>query len=58
VPAPAPLVAPAPAPVAPAGVVYANCDDVKAHGAAPIHPGDPGWQQKFDRDGDGVGCES
>ncbi|TFC37028.1 excalibur calcium-binding domain-containing protein, partial [Cryobacterium sp. MDB1-18-1] len=26
-------------------------------GAAPIHPGDPGWQSKFDRDGDGIGCE-
>jgi outer membrane biosynthesis protein TonB len=57
VPAPAPIPAPAAAPV-PVGVVYANCDDVKAHGAAPIHPGDPGWQPKFDRDDDGVGCES
>ena len=36
---------------------YKNCDDVRAHGAAPIYPGDPGWQQKFDRDRDGVGCE-
>jgi endonuclease YncB( thermonuclease family) len=36
---------------------YANCDAVRAAGAAPIHPGDPGWQQKFDRDRDGVGCE-
>jgi hypothetical protein len=37
---------------------YQNCDAVRAAGAAPIHPGDPGFQQKFDRDGDGVGCES
>ena len=37
---------------------YANCSEVKAAGAAPIHAGDPGWQSKFDRDGDGVGCES
>ncbi|WP_241980946.1 excalibur calcium-binding domain-containing protein [Cryobacterium sp. MDB1-18-1] len=22
-----------------------------------MHPGDPGWQSKFDRDGDGIGCE-
>ena len=55
-PAPAPVPPPAPAP-APAAY-YKNCDDVRAHGAAPIHPGDPGWQQKFDRDQDGVGCES
>jgi hypothetical protein len=41
-----------------ASVYYQNCDDVRANGAAPIHPGDPGFQQKFDRDGDGVGCES
>ena len=36
---------------------YKNCDAVRAAGAAPIHPGDPGWQQKFDADHDGVGCE-
>jgi hypothetical protein len=57
-PAPAPQVAPAPAPAPAASVVYANCDDVRAHGAAPIHPGDPGFQPKFDRDNDGVGCEN
>lgn len=61
-PAPAPPVeqpAPAqPAPQAPSeSVSYANCDAVRAAGAAPIRSGDPGWQQKFDRDGDGVGCE-
>ncbi|WP_233517950.1 excalibur calcium-binding domain-containing protein [Geodermatophilus marinus] len=22
-----------------------------------MYPGDLGWQQKFDRDNDGVGCE-
>jgi len=49
-------VAPAPAP-APAGVYYQNCDAVRAAGAAPIYPGDPGFQSKFDRDGDGTGCE-
>ena len=38
-------------------VHYKNCDDVRAHGAAPIRPGDPGWQSKFDRNHDGVGCE-
>lgn len=47
--------------VAPAPVVgspsYANCDAVRAAGAAPIYASDPGFQQKFDRDNDGVGCE-
>ncbi|MBO0895726.1 DUF1524 domain-containing protein [Arthrobacter sp. zg-ZUI10] len=58
--APAPDSAPAPDPVpaAPEDVHYENCDAVKAAGAAPIRVGDPGWQPKFDRDGDGVGCEN
>ncbi|MGK5168883.1 GmrSD restriction endonuclease domain-containing protein [Geodermatophilus sp. CPCC 205761] len=61
-PAPAPVPAPAPAPVVPVpapapGPSYANCDAVRAAGAAPIRAGDPGWDQKFDRDRDGVGCE-
>jgi endonuclease YncB( thermonuclease family) len=42
---------------APTSIRYQNCDAVRAAGAAPIHAGDPGWQSKFDRDGDGVGCE-
>lgn len=46
----------APQPVAQA--YYQNCDAVRAAGAAPIRPGDAGWQQKFDRDKDGVGCEN
>jgi Excalibur calcium-binding domain len=41
----------------PASVSYANCDAVRAAGADPIRVGDPGFQPKFDRDGDGVGCE-
>ncbi|MFV5996110.1 excalibur calcium-binding domain-containing protein [Streptomyces sp. NPDC056231] len=36
---------------------YANCDAVRAAGAAPIHAGDPGYGRHLDRDGDGVGCE-
>jgi hypothetical protein len=36
---------------------YANCTAVRAAGAAPIRPGDPGFQAKFDRDDDGIGCE-
>ncbi len=40
-----------------AAVYYKNCTAVRAAGAAPIRAGDPGWQTKFDGDGDGVGCE-
>ncbi|MCG2621071.1 DUF1524 domain-containing protein [Arthrobacter sp. I2-34] len=43
---------------APSTVVYQNCAAVKAAGAAPIRAGDPGWDSKFDRDGDGVGCDA
>ncbi len=39
-------------------VYYQNCTEVKAAGAAPITANDPGWQSKFDRDGDGIGCDS
>ncbi|MCU1631787.1 MAG: hypothetical protein JWM61_439 [Micrococcaceae bacterium] len=56
--APAPV---APAPVAPAPApapYYANCDAVRAAGAAPIYAGTPGFQPKFDRDNDGIGCDS
>jgi hypothetical protein len=56
-PAPQPAAALPAAPAASGAVHYANCDAVRAAGAAPIHAGDPGWQQKFDRDKDGVGCE-
>lgn len=57
--APAPeLEAPAPFVDAPASdVYYQNCAAVKAAGAAPIYAGQPGFAAKFDRDGDGVGCE-
>ncbi|MEA3185498.1 MAG: hypothetical protein QOJ74_1975, partial [Ilumatobacteraceae bacterium] len=51
-----PTTAPANSP-APAAVYYKNCTAVRAAGAAPIRAGDPGWQSKFDGDGDGVGCE-
>ncbi|WP_432524008.1 GmrSD restriction endonuclease domain-containing protein [Kineococcus sp. SYSU DK006] len=53
-----PPAAPAPT-AAPQGgaVVYANCDAVRAAGAAPIHTGQPGYSRKLDRDGDGIGCE-
>ena len=60
-PAPEPAEVPAPKQATPDGqesnVFYQNCSAVRAAGAAPIHIGDPGWDRKFDRDGDGIGCE-
>lgn len=38
-------------------VSYANCDAVRAAGAAPIYRGEPGFAKKLDRGGDGIGCE-
>lgn len=60
-PAPTSAPPPPPGPVvtqAPAAASYANCDAVRAAGAAPIRVGDPGYSRKLDRDGDGVGCET
>ncbi|WP_245559132.1 GmrSD restriction endonuclease domain-containing protein [Microbacterium indicum] len=60
-PAPAPVVEePAPVEQAPAqeNVYYANCDAVRAAGAAPLHAGEPGYETpRLDRDGDGIACE-
>ncbi len=60
-PAPVPIQeeasVPYPAPASGADVFYQNCTAVRSAGAAPIRAGDPGWDTKFDRDGDGVGCE-
>ena len=39
-------------------VYYANCTEVRAAGAAPIHRGEPGYSSKLDRDGDGIACEN
>ena len=36
---------------------YANCDAVRAAGAAPVHRGDPGYSTSLDGDGDGSACE-
>ena len=47
-----------PPPAAAPATSYANCDAVRAAGAAPIHRGDPGYSSKLDRDGDGIGCEN
>lgn len=55
-PAPTPTPPPAAPPVE-TEVYYQNCTAVREAGAAPIYAGQPGWHTKFDRDGDGVGCE-
>lgn len=57
-PEPEPVVEPAPAPAPAAPIVkYANCDEVKAAGAAPLSAGQPGYEKKLDRDGDGIACD-
>lgn len=40
----------------PAVAPYPNCSAVQDAGAAPIRPGDPGWNPDLDRDGDGQAC--
>jgi hypothetical protein len=68
--APQPSTTPTPAPAKPvarpgntkpkpssAPVTYANCDEVRAAGAAPIKAGDSGYSAALDRDGDGSACE-
>ena len=37
--------------------LYANCDDAKAAGAAPMYKGDPGYRPELDRDKDGIACD-
>lgn len=58
---PAPVKRPAPAkrpaPVRPQNVYYANCKDVWNRLGRPIYQRDAGFSGRFDRDGDGVGCE-
>lgn len=39
-------------------VYYANCDAVRAAGAAPIRRGQPGYRSGLDRDGDGTACDT
>lgn len=49
--------APAPLAAIPPAVSYANCDAVRAAGAAPIYAGQPGYSAKLDKDKDGIGCD-
>jgi LPXTG-motif cell wall-anchored protein len=36
---------------------YEDCDDARAHGAAPVFEGEPGYGPHLDSDDDGIGCE-
>jgi hypothetical protein len=40
-----------------ANVYYRNCADVRAAGAAPLRPGDPGYRLGLDADKDGIACD-
>jgi hypothetical protein len=46
------------APAAQAGPPYANCTQAHQDGRYNIPRGDPAYQQKLDRDNDGIACES
>lgn len=37
---------------------YANCDEVRQAGKAPLRRGDPGYRSGLDRDGDGTACDT
>jgi endonuclease YncB( thermonuclease family) len=50
-------ITPLPARPALAGVLYRNCAEARAAGAAPIYRGQPGYRPQLDRDNDGVACE-
>ncbi|WP_235660038.1 excalibur calcium-binding domain-containing protein [Mycobacteroides abscessus] len=43
--------------VAQADPPYKNCTEAHQDGAYNIKKGDPGYQSKLDRDGDGIACE-
>jgi hypothetical protein len=58
-PPPPPPAAPAPTtPAKPTAVYYADCDAVRAAGAAPLYFGQPGYRVALDPDRDGVACGS
>ena len=55
---PPPTAPPPTSPPATSGVYYANCDEARAAGAAPIRRGEPGYRSALDRDDDGIACDS
>jgi hypothetical protein len=45
------------APATSSTVYYQNCNKAERAGAAPLHPGDPGYRDKLDKDGNGIACD-
>ena len=41
----------------PAGYTYSGCNEVRAAGVAPLYSNEPGFSERLDGDGDGIGCE-
>jgi len=41
----------------PAGYMYSGCNEVRAAGVAPLYRHEPGFSERLDGDGDGIGCE-
>ncbi|WP_121051467.1 excalibur calcium-binding domain-containing protein [Sphingosinicella microcystinivorans] len=41
----------------PAGYTYSGCSEVRAAGVAPLYRHEPGFSERLDGDGDGIGCE-
>lgn len=41
----------------PAGYTYSGCNEVRAAGVAPLYSYEPGFSERLDGDGDGIGCE-
>ena len=41
----------------PAGHTYSGCNEVRAAGVAPLYSYKPGFSERLDGDGDGIGCE-
>jgi hypothetical protein len=54
---PPPEEPPGATPVGHENPAYENCDDARAHGAAPVYEGEPGYGPHLDSDHDGIGCE-
>ncbi|SLC56771.1 Excalibur domain-containing protein [Mycobacteroides abscessus subsp. bolletii] len=50
--APSPLMS-----IAQADPPYKNCTEAHKDGAYNIKKGDPGYESRLDRDGDGIACE-
>ena len=41
----------------PTGYSYSGCNEVRAAGVAPLYSYEPGFSERLDGDGDGIGCE-